>query len=489
MYCFVMESQSMEKLYDKKDPISIENFAKKMRGRTFFDIWKEFEESKKFNTEESLDSPESKKYSDSHNDKNYKGKLGNLIEECYFRYEPNNDPRPDFPEAGVELKVTPYKVVGKKKELRAKERLSLTMIDYNKLVEEKSFEESHLWEKAHLLLLVWYLYTKGIDKLHYPINYVGLFKPSVEDLKIIKEDYAKIVTKVKAGKAHELSESDTLYLGAATKAATSKDRCNQPYSTEPAKPRVFSFKNSYMTYVLNHYFVSDVKTYESILPADYQGSFEQDVMAKINKYRGYTTEQLCEIFHLDSKKKPKNLESMLAFRMLGIKGNQAEEFEKANVVVKTIRIEANGTIKQSMSFPTFKFTDIVNRTWEESDFANYLRETRFFFVIYRFGDDGKLYLKGCQFWNIPYHDLEVEARSVWERTKQIIQDGLIFYKDDKGYYHSNLPKMKDNPVSHVRPHGRDSRDTYPLPDGREFPKQCFWLNNSYIVKQIKDENK
>lgn len=30
---------------------------------------------------------------------------------------------------------------------------------------------------------------------------------------------------------------------------------------------------------------------------------------------------------------------MLAYRMLGIKGNHAEEFEKANVVVKTIRIE------------------------------------------------------------------------------------------------------------------------------------------------------
>ena len=38
-------------------------------------------------------------------------------------------------------------------------------------------------------------------------------------------------------------EGDTMYLGAATKASTSKDRRKQPYSDELAKPRAFSFKN------------------------------------------------------------------------------------------------------------------------------------------------------------------------------------------------------------------------------------------------------
>ena len=43
---------------------------------------------------------------------------------------------------------------------------------------------------------------------------------------------------------------------------------------------------------------------------------------------------------------------MLTYRMLGIKGNQAEEFEKANIVIKTIRIKNNNKIKENMSFPT-----------------------------------------------------------------------------------------------------------------------------------------
>ena len=31
-----------------------------------------------------------------------------------------------------------------------------------------------------------------------------------------------------------------------------------------------------------------------------------------------------------------------------------------------------------MSFPTFKFKELVEEDWEDSAFGNYLRETRFF---------------------------------------------------------------------------------------------------------------
>ena len=66
--------------------------------------------------------------------------------------------------------------------------------------------------------------------------------------------------------------------------------------------------------------------------------------------------------------------------MLGIRGNHAEEFEKANVVVKTIRIGNNNKIKESMSFPVFKFKELIKEQWEDSTFGNYLRETRFLFM-------------------------------------------------------------------------------------------------------------
>ena len=157
---------------------------------------------------------------------------------------------------------------------------------------------------------------------------------------------------------------------------------------------------------------------------------------------------LCNTFHIEYQKKPKSLEAMLAYRMLGIKGNHAEEFEKANVVVKTIRIEKNNKIKENMSFPTFKFKELVEEDWEDSTFGNYLRETRFLFVVYKFDQQDELRLKGCQFWNIPYDDLEGNVKAVWERTQRVLREGLqIEKKNGKNY--NNFPKSSENPVCHV----------------------------------------
>ncbi len=462
--------------YDETDPLSIEEYGKKLIGKTFGMICDEDDIKKAMVVRETIN------YAVSHEDKKRKGGLGEIIEERYFHYPANNDSHPDFDKAGVELKVTPYKV-NKNGTVSAKERLIITMIDYCSVVDE-TFVESHMWKKARLILLVYYLYQQEIkNRLDYKIGYVKLFSPPEQDVKIIEHDFYVIREKIRAGKAHELSESDTLYLGAAPKAANSQNRRKQPFSDELAKPRAFAFKNSYMTYVLNHYIIPGKVTYEPIIKGKAEESFEDYVVEKINAYCGWTVNSLCEKFEIDIQKKQKNLEAILAYRILGIKGNHAEEFEKANIVVKTIRIENNNKIRENMSFPTFKFKELVKEEWENSMFGNYLRETRFLFVVYKFDEQGELQLKGCQFWNIPYHDLEDNVRKVWEKTKQVLQDGLkIEFRNGRNY--NNFPKASDNRVCHVRPHARNAKDTYELPDGRFFPKQCFWLNNSYIFAQL-----
>ena len=465
--------------YDETNPISIELYAQKLIGKTFADVCNEDDMSKAMVVRETSN------YEVSHENKNRKGGLGEIIEERFFHYRCNNDSRPDFDKAGVELKVTPYKI-NKNGSIAAKERLIITMIDYFSVVEEK-FEDSHMWNKARLILLIYYLYQQDIrSRLDYKIGYAKLFSPPETDIKIIKNDFEIIVEKIKSGKAHELSEGDTMYLGSAPKAATSKDRRKQPFSSELAKPRAFAFKNSYMTYVLNNYIVPGKDTYESIIKDGIEDNFEDYVVEKINAYRDYTVESLCREFQIKFERKPKNLEAMLAYRMLGIKGNHAEEFEKANIVVKTIRIGKNNTIKESMSFPTFEFKELIEEEWETSTFGTYLSETRFFFVVYKFDKNDMLRLKGCQFWNIPYTDLENEVQKVWNRTKQVLIDGLqIEHRNGKNY--NNFPNASENPVCHVRPHAQNAQDTYELPDGRQYPKQCFWLNNHYILGQLKQE--
>ena len=66
-----------------------------------------------------------------------------------------------------------------------------------------------------------------------------------------KKDWNKIVEKIKKGKAHELSESDTCYLGACTKGANNTSLRSQPFSEEPAMQRAFSFKSQFMKKLLN----------------------------------------------------------------------------------------------------------------------------------------------------------------------------------------------------------------------------------------------
>ena len=88
---------------------------------------------------------------------------------------------------------------------------------------------------------------------------------------------------------------------------------------------------------------------------------------------------------------------------------------------------------------------------------------------------------------MPYDDLENEVKEVWEKTKAVLLNLPKELKNENGNYKGIFPKQSENRISHVRPHGRDSKDTYTLPDGREYPKQCFWLNNSYILSIVQEK--
>ena len=139
-----------------------------------------------------------------------------------------------------------------------------------------------------------------------------------------------------------------------------------------------------MTYIINNYIFKGTETYETIInePEELTNlTFEEIVINKLNAYIGYTESQLKNTFEIKSKSK--NILSTLAFRMLGIKSNNAEEFVKSNTVVKTIRVEQNGTIREHMSFPTFKIKELLEEEWEDSWFYDYFSETKFLFVVYK----------------------------------------------------------------------------------------------------------
>lgn len=428
-----------------------------------------------------------------------KGAIGTVVEESWFGYVPNSESEPDFPEAGVELKVTPY--INTPSGKRAKERLVCNIINY--MAEyDKTFYQSAFWHKCNTMLLMSYEHLFDCPKSDYHIDAAILFSFPKEDLLIIEHDWKTIMEKVRAGRAHEISEGDTLYLAACTKGANASSVRAQPFSDIPAKQRAYSLKSSYMTQVLNKYIFGDEENEKVIKdPKVLQnGTFEYYIEQKLKPFFGKTQKELLDTFAINST--AKNINELILAKALGIKGkvSQTEEFMKAGIIPKTIRVQKDGTIEQSMSFPAFSFVKLAQeKEWEDSELYNYLAPTKFLFVVFQENQKGEFVFDRIKFWNIPNDDLE-EVGKVWKRTVATLNEGVRLVCGRKGVS-NNLPKQSESRVAHVRPHtahsayifsdgtviGDPKKNADELPDGQWMTKQCFWLNNTYIADQIKEK--
>jgi len=421
-----------------------------------------------------------------------KGNFGQILEKFYFGYEPNSDAEPDFKEAGIELKSSPLKTL-KNGDFRSKERLVLNIINYLE-VHKEEFETSSFWKKNAHLLLVFYLHDKDLDLLDYLIKLVDGWQYPNEDLKIIKQDWEFINQKIKDGKAHELSEGDTFYLGACTKGSTAlKSFRDQPFNEEQAKQRAYSLKQGYVNHIIANIAQEETAVYGKIIEQpeilEKVRSIEEIVILKFHPFYGKSAEQIEQELGLELNQKAKSYFANLTNAILGLElGQKIEEFEKADIQVKTIRLKENDLPKEDISFPTFEYQELVETDWEDSDFKNIL-ESKFFFVFYQFEGEN-LILRKVKFWNMPYSDILL-AKNVWEEMVKTVSSGEIVKEvTEKGVRKTYFPKKTENKVSHVRPHARNAEDTYALPVAdkltglTEYTKYCFWLNASYVKNEI-----
>lgn len=411
-----------------------------------------------------------------------KGGLGQMVEQVLFGLQTNNDSEPDFTKAGIELKVTPYKKL-KDGKLSAKERLVLNIIDYMNEYKNK-FQSSHFWFKNNTIQLLWYLWEPNKNIKDLKITHEKLLELAKnEDLKQIEEDWKFIINKIKDGKAHEISEADTMYLAACSKGANANSLRKQPFSEIPAMQRAFCFKNSYMTQLVRKY-IGNYSDVEKILKKT-TASFNEFVTTIVNKYKDMSQKELMKEFNLDSS--AKNINSILISRMFNVKINlrETEEFQKANIIPKTVRIEENGSIKESISFPAFKFTEIINQNWETCYLKKELETTKYMFFVFKKDKDDYIF-KGIKLWNMPQIDIETLVMDMWKKTYNTIKSGNIVRYIKDGKRKTNFVGISKNDVCHVRPHARDAKDTFKLPvkdqltGVTEYTKQCFWINSNYI---------
>lgn len=426
-----------------------------------------------------------------------KGTLGQMVEELYYHYKANSDPTPDFEEAGVELKTTGLKKLKRDLSLQIKERLVVDMIDYKEVVNQP-FEMSLFYCKCRLMLLLFYLYDGKLEQYDRYFLYIALWKIPEKDLLIIKHDYDVIIDKIKRGEAHLLSEGDTEYLGACRKGQKGDSLRAQPYSSTGAPRRAFSLKTAYMRTVLQYIKDSGER---AVVNFDFQPeevvdanelktrSFEEIILSRFAPFIGKDYNEISAMLSKEeSNSKAKYFDianNIVSPNVSNV--NKSEEFLKAGLTMKTIRVEENGSIKESMSFENIDYEEVFeNENWYDSRLYE-LFTNRFLFVVYRRDPDRNIVINGKEekryvldkvfFWTMPLKDVDL-AEEYWLNIRESVLENHI---DPKYFW-----KIKDHRNFHVRPKGRVASDLTYNPNGGFAKKYCYWFNSEYVKNIIKN---
>ncbi|RST77277.1 restriction endonuclease [Siminovitchia acidinfaciens] len=506
---------------------------------------------------------------------------GNVIEQVWFNHPADNYAEPDFPEAGVELKVTPIdKQTNKKskaKKLIAGERLVLNKINYQNEY-GKSFEQSSFWHKNKLIELIQY-YRRDVshkkkissgemieDKTKFKVAYANLLSMtelkdfdlpkdtvieiSEKDLEIIKQDWEKISEYINSGKAEQLSEGLTNYLGACTKSSTGDDFTKQKHTNVRAKPRAYSFKSKFINELINNHIIGQDHT-EAInsIVKDVseleKKTLEEIIVSRFTPYYGMKQSELIQELGIvvGKSQSQKNINNMIIRGILNLPTTAdevtSEEIEKADISLKTVTLR-KGKPKEHFKFMGIpSFLELVNESWEESRVYDFLERKKFLLLVF---DDvnkmkrnsssyetnpEKITFVGAKFWNVPITDIDGPVKRVWKTEVEKIKNGveLTFTKNKNNEVRINnnfiKPSLED--ILHLRPDAQVAqyRSKYYkdvvekgiskkklMNNSRKLPhpanwglrpesekenftdhymtKQAWWLSKEYIYEQIKD---
>lgn len=401
-----------------------------------------------------------------------KGLLGQIVETGFYKYPLNNRPEADFNKLGVELKVTAYKK--NKNSISAKERISLSKIDYNKIVNEE-FEYSKLISKNSKILIIWYEYEKGKDIGDFKITDYQLYEMK-QDEEVFRNDFNIIKNKVLAGKAHELSEGDTSYLGACTKSSKSTDRTSQPFSNEPAKPRAFSLKNSYVTGILRNHLQNEQQTKQFKTVDEY-------VNYQLKPYFNKNQLEILELIKgTPIKKIPKNISKIITNQIIGKDSELPKKddlFTKTSFIIKNLPITINNKPKERMTFKTLKLDEFQD-SWDESYWKQFFEETTLITILWK--EPHKQSKNGERILNkaikISFTDDDLESfKKTYEKVQEAIQ------KQD--YTILPTPHSFENQHLEIVPKASKGTNIYKTFLEKNNTKISFGFNKNFLDEKLK----
>ena len=190
-----------------------------------------------------------------------KGVFARFIEEDYFGLQINSRAEADFVDADLELKVTGIKHVPQNDLYNAKERLVLSMINYEELCNSENWTDNkHLYNKLNNILLVIYLYEKKpVEFENFKVVHSFIWSPSEEQINIIQHDYSIIRSKVLNGEI--ISERHTNFLGNCPKHAGGYNKANPSLS----KPQSLDKRHPYLDFAERRAFCIKQRAFDQII--------------------------------------------------------------------------------------------------------------------------------------------------------------------------------------------------------------------------------
>ena len=409
-----------------------------------------------------------------------KGGFGLLVER-YFNISQNSDSAPDFTAAAIELKSVPLMRRSRAGGFRAKERTTVSMIDFHALVGER-WETASVRPKLAQILFVFFEHLPGRSVEEFPVLALELWRPDTALTFDLQRDWEVVHRKVGAGLAHEISEGDGVILGAATKGANAAKVVSQPRSPIPARSRAWALKAS-LTSALYDRIAGAGRRHGTLSLRDQLGlslesDFESEVLTRLNRFAGRTLSEIAEVIGADLSN-AKGAANRIVRRALGIVDDKVrlKEFEDRGISIKTVPVAPDGSTYEAMSFPYFRYKEYAAEDWEDSTFLSHIQ--RLLVVpILRATKSTPLpnrLMGRAFFWSPSAADLTI-IREEWTRIRDLI----------RGERADALPSYGATELIHARPHARDARDVDEAPGLGPLPKHCLWLNPSYTARIVRE---
>ncbi len=387
--------------------------------------------------------------------------VGHAVE-AWFGIPPNPSPEPDFPAAGIELKVVP--LVPTEKGLRVKERTVISLIDYDAIVNE-TWETASVRKKLRILF-VFFEHLPGRPKREFPIHAVLLWEPRGRVAAQIRRDWELVRDKVRAGLAHELSEVDGRIMGPCTKGASSRSLRSQPFSGVRAMSRAFALK-PWFTFALYTEPGGQALSVRELA----ETATLRTLLHRFDRYVGRTVADVGAELGIPPSRAKNYAARVVQRAVRAASPLDPSKFETVGPTVKMTRIGPDLYPYEAMSFPAFRHLELVEEEWEHSML---LAQIEHMLIVPVFGPtrrtpQGECVIQRPVYWRPTPEELAV-IREEWTMFRDLIAAGKA----------NRLPTESCTEAIHVRPHGRDARDRDPTPGGGTQIRRSFWLNKWFV---------